>query len=90
MTLTATKYQTAIILGVSEDTVENLINQGLLRRLPGNRFVHITLESLAKYTSLPIDYVLSELRLVPLKNLRVRGSNADRRIVVESETVAVA
>jgi len=90
MTLTATKYQAATMLGVSEDTVENLINQGLLRRLPGNRFVHITLESIAKYTSLPIECVLGELRLVSQNNLRPRGTQGDRRIEVESQAVAVA
>ena len=63
MPLTATKTQTAILLGVSEDTVERLLHQGRLRRTLGNRFVHITLESLAAYTRLPLEIVVAEFRL---------------------------
>jgi hypothetical protein len=65
MPLTATKSQTASLLGVSEDTVENLLHQGRLRRTLGNRFVHVTLESVAEYTHLPLELVVNEFRLVP-------------------------
>jgi len=67
MPLTATKAQTASLLGVSDDTVDNLLHQGRLRRTLGNRFVHITLESLAEYTHLPLEVVVNEFRLVPLR-----------------------
>jgi hypothetical protein len=65
MTLTASKFQTAYMLGVSEDTVENLLYQGKLRRTSGNRFVHIYLESIAEYTKMPLEFVLRECRLAP-------------------------
>lgn len=65
MPLTATKYQSAVLLGVSDDTVDNLLHQRRLRRTPGNRFVHITIESVAEYTQLPLEIVIQELRLVP-------------------------
>jgi hypothetical protein len=67
MPLTATKAQTASLLGVSDDTVDNLLHQGRLRRTLGNRFVHITLESVAEYTHLPLEMVVSEFRLMPPK-----------------------
>ena len=70
MPLTATKSQASILLGVSEDTVDNLLNQGLLRRTPGNRFVFITLESIATYTCLPLEIVVQEFRLVPCKPVK--------------------
>ena len=62
MALTATKTQTAILLNVSEDTVENLLHQERLKRIAGNRFVHITLQSIAQYTSVPLELVVQELR----------------------------
>ena len=64
MPLTATKLQAAGMLGVSEDTVESLLHQGRLRRTVGNRYVHITLESLAKYAEIPLELVFRELRTV--------------------------
>jgi len=70
MPLTATKAQTASLLGVSDDTVDNLIHQGRLRRTLGNRFVHITLESVAEYTHLPLELVVCEFRLVPHSSAR--------------------
>jgi hypothetical protein len=65
MPLTATKSQTASLLGVSDDTVDNLLHQGRLRRTLGNRFVHITLESVAEYTHLPLEIVVNEFQLAP-------------------------
>jgi hypothetical protein len=62
MPLTATKLQTAKMLGISDDTVDNLLHQRRLSRTPGNRYVHITLQSIADYTSLPLEQVVRELQ----------------------------
>jgi hypothetical protein len=70
MPLTATKYQASILLGVSDDTIDNLLRQERLRRTAGNRFVHITLESVAEYTRLPLEIVVQECRLVPCKPVK--------------------
>lgn len=63
--LTATRNQTASLLGVSLDTVDNLIRQGRLRRTAGNRYVHITLESIAEYAQVPLHVVIEQLRTIP-------------------------
>ena len=57
MKITATKRQAARLLNLSEDTVERLVHQGRLRRIDGIRSFRITLESLAAYTSLPLEFV---------------------------------
>ena len=80
MPLTATKFQTANLLGVSDDTVENLLHQGRLRRTLGNRFVQITLESVAAYTNMPLEHVLNECRLAQRWPTRPRRTQADTRL----------
>ena len=67
MPLTATKSQTAKLLGVCEDKVDNLLQQGLLRRTEGNRWVHVTLDSIALYTGLPLEVVVREFSQVDQK-----------------------
>jgi len=67
--LTATRNQTALMLGLSVDSVDNLLNQGRLRRTGGGRFVHVTLESLSEHCRLPLEIVVQEFRLVSA-NLR--------------------
>jgi len=65
MVLTASRYQASVILGVCEASVVNLIHQGRLERTKGNRYVEVTLRSLAAYTELPLEVVIAELRQVP-------------------------
>jgi hypothetical protein len=67
--LTATRNQTALMLGVSVDSVDNLLHQGRLQRTPGSRFVFITLSSICTHVCLPLDVVVREARLVS-ENLR--------------------
>jgi hypothetical protein len=45
------------MLALSEDSVERLLHQERLKRIPGIRSVRITLTSLAEYTSLPLEHV---------------------------------
>lgn len=64
MKLTATKRQAARLLNLSEDTVERLVHQGRLRRTEGVRSFRLTLESLAAYTGLPLEFVEKACREV--------------------------
>lgn len=64
MRLTATKRQAARLLNLSEDTVERLVHQGRLRRIDGIRSFRITLESLAAYTGLSLEFAEKACREV--------------------------
>jgi hypothetical protein len=87
MPLTTTKSQTATLLGVSDDTVDNLLTQGRLRRTLGNRFVHVTLESIAEYTSLLIEIVVQEYRLVPCRPAKPgKGPNRPPALADDHDT----
>ena len=65
MTLSASKYQASIILGVCRNTVDNLLHQGLLQRTKGNRHVEITFQSISNYSKLPLEWVIREFRFIP-------------------------
>lgn len=54
MPATFTKRQTESLLQLSTDSVERLIHQGRLERLPGLRSVRITAPSLSRYTGVPV------------------------------------
>jgi hypothetical protein len=54
MLVTFTKKQTEQLLQLSTDSVERLVHQGRLERLPGLRAVRITVPSLSRYTGISI------------------------------------
>lgn len=64
MPISATKRQVTRLLNIGPDTVTNLIHQGRLRRLPGNRWVHITLESICEYSGVNLELVIQELHRI--------------------------
>lgn len=57
MQIAFTKKQTATLLGLSEDSVERLVYQGRLKRIPGVSSFRVTISSLSEYASLPIDQI---------------------------------
>jgi hypothetical protein len=89
MSLTPTKYQVSRMLGVSEDTVDNLIHQGHLLRVPGNRFVNIRLQSLADYTGLPLEYVIRECRLYPIRPTKLVNGASRYKLVVRQPVSSI-
>ncbi len=84
MPLTATRSRAAFLLGVSDDTIDSYLQQGLLRRTRGDRFIHVTLESIAKQSHLPLDLVVQECRLAPQESKR-QLDTAEKRPPVTRE-----
>jgi len=64
MNLIASRNQVSLLLGVCPQSVDALLHQGRLERVPGNRHVKITLRSLSAYTHLPLELVLQALTTI--------------------------
>jgi hypothetical protein len=82
--LTASKYQARIMIGVSDEIVDGMIVSGKLTRIPDIWCVRITALSLAACLQLPVELVIRELRELPERPPKFEKSDEERGLVQQT------